>query len=74
MSLLSAVEDFLPPPLPTPAACSDSARDERKEEEPLGFGVRLHMFKLLSTASSAAEPAETQAHPRDVWSCTTVDN
>ncbi len=40
-SLLSAVEDFSPPPSPNPADFSDSDRDEREEEEPLGFGVHV---------------------------------
>ncbi len=50
------MEDFSPQPLPNPANFSDSDRDERVEEEPLRFGVRPYMFKLLSTAGSAAEP------------------
>ncbi len=36
------------------------AKDEREEEEPLGFGVRPYMFETVSTASSAAEPAERE--------------
>ncbi len=59
-SLLSVVEDFSPQPSPNPADFSDSDRDEREEEEPLGFGVKLYMFEPLSTASSAAEPAERE--------------
>ncbi len=64
-SLLSAVEDFSPQPSPTPADVSDSERDEREEEEPLGFGVRSHMVEPLSTASSAAKPAEMQVGDKD---------
>ncbi len=60
-SLLSAVEDFSPPPSPNPDDFSDSDRDGREEEEPQGSGVRL--FEPLSTAGGAAEPAETQAQP-----------
>ncbi len=63
------MEDFSPPPSPNPVDFSDSDRDEREEEEPLGFGVRPYMFEPLSTAGSAAEPAEMQAHPRNMWSC-----
>ncbi len=59
-SLLSAVEDFSPQPSPNPANFSDSDRDEREEEEPLGFGVKPYMFNPLSTAGSAAEPAERE--------------
>ncbi len=59
-SLPSAVEGFWPQPSPNPADFSDSDRDEREEEEPLGFGVRPYMFELLSTAESAAEPAERE--------------
>ncbi len=51
-SLLSAAEDFSPPPSPTTASCRDSNRDNREEEEPLGFWVRQHLFEPLSTASS----------------------
>ncbi len=40
------MEDFLPQPSPNPDDFSDSHRDEREEEEPLGFGVRSHMFEL----------------------------
>ncbi len=54
-SLLSAVEDFSPPPSPNPVDFSDSNKDEREEEQPLGFGVRPYTFELLSTADSAAE-------------------
>ncbi len=36
-SLLSAVEDFSPQPSPTPADFSDSDKDGREQEEPLGF-------------------------------------
>ncbi len=61
--LFSAVEDFSPQPSPTPADFSDSDRHEMEEEEPRGFGVRLYTFELLSTAGSAAELTETQAHP-----------
>ncbi len=68
-SLLSAVEDFTPPPSPTPADFSDSDRDEGDEEELLSSGARPYMFKQLSTAGGAAEPAETQAHAGAVWSC-----
>ncbi len=49
-SLLSAMEDFSPPPSSTSAGFSDSDTDEREEEEPLGFGVRPYVFELLSTA------------------------
>ncbi len=57
-SLLSAAKDFLPQSSPNPADCSNSDWDEKEEEEPLDFGVRPYMFELLSTAGSAAEPAE----------------
>ncbi len=57
-SLLSAVENFSPQPSPNPVDLSDSDRDEREEEDPLGFGVRPHMFEPLSTASGATELAE----------------
>ncbi len=65
-SLLFALEDFSPQPSPNPADFSDS-RDEKAEEEPLGFEVRPFMFEPLSTDGSAAEPAEMQAHPHNVW-------
>ncbi len=54
-NLLSAVEDFWPQPSPNPSDYSDSDREERNEEEPLGFGMRSCMFKPLSTAGSAVK-------------------
>ncbi len=56
-SLLSALEGFSPQLSPNPADFSESDRDEREEEEPLGFGVRPYVCTPLSTAGSAAEPA-----------------
>ncbi len=72
--LLSALEDFSPQLSPNPADFSDSDRDEREEEEPLGFGVRPYMFEPLCTAGKEREREREPAHPRDVWYCTRVDN
>ncbi len=66
----SAVGDFSPQPSQSPADFSDLDGDEREEEEPRGFGVKPYMFEPLSTAGREREPA----HPRDVWSCATLDN
>ncbi len=55
-SLLSAVKDFSPQPSPNPADFSDSERDEREEEEPLGFGghTRLSRSPQLAEGQSTS--------------------
>ncbi len=68
MSLLSAVEEFSPQTSLNPADFSDSDRDEREEEEPLGFGLQLavlHSFPPVSL--SVTWLTEPRKSPRPSW-------
>ncbi len=64
-SLLSAVEDFSQQPSPNPDNFSESDRDEREEEEPLGFGLRPYIFEPLShpTVLLSWQRKREQTHP-----------
>ncbi len=46
-SLFSAAENLSPQLSPNPTDFSKADKDEREEEEPLGFGVRPYMLEPL---------------------------
>ncbi len=58
-NLISVVEDFSPPSLPTPI---DLRNKSDGDETTLKSG-RSYLFKLISKGSSAAGKGQTQVHP-----------